>query len=200
MWLEDPVPPENVQALARVTKSTSTPIATGENGYMRHGFREAFESGAIDICAPDPQKTGGLLETRRIADYADTHYISMAPHCIASPIGTIAAAHVAMAIPNFLALEWHGMSVPFWNDLASGWEGPVIDQGRIHVSERPGLGRDLEPGPRAPVRASRRTLLRRMIAADVFRDRRLACAGGGARWRRPRPGRARCACGCTWRA
>ena len=50
---------------------------------MRHGFREAFENGAIDIAAPDPQKTGGLLETRRIADYADTHYISMAPHCIA---------------------------------------------------------------------------------------------------------------------
>ena len=52
---------------------------------MRHGFREAFESGAIDIAAPDLQKTGGLLEARRIADYADTHYISMAPHCIASP-------------------------------------------------------------------------------------------------------------------
>ena len=104
MWLEDPVPPENVAALARVTTSTSTPIATGENGYMRHGFREAFESGAIDIAAPDPQKTGGLLETRRIADYADTHYISMAPHCIASPIGTVANVHVAAAIPNFLGL------------------------------------------------------------------------------------------------
>ena len=105
MWLEDPVPPENVQALRRVTTSTSTPIATGENGYMRHGFREAFECGAIDIAAPDPQKTGGLLETRRIADYADTHYISMAPHCIASPIGTIANVHVCAAIPNFLALS-----------------------------------------------------------------------------------------------
>jgi gluconate/galactonate dehydratase len=140
MWLEDPVPPENVQALRRVTTSTATPIATGENGYMRHGFREAFECGAIDIAAPDPQKTGGLLETRRIADYADTHYISMAPHCIASPIGTIANVHVCAAIPNFLALEWHGMSVPFWNDLASGWGGQVIDRGRIRVPDAPGLG------------------------------------------------------------
>ena len=138
MWLEDPVPPENVQALARVTKSTSTPIATGENGYMRHGFREAFESGAMDIAAPDPQKTGGLLETRRIADYADTHYISMAPHCIASPIGTLANVHVCAAIPNFLALEWHGMSVPFWTELAEGWEGIV--GGRIAVPDEPGLG------------------------------------------------------------
>jgi gluconate/galactonate dehydratase len=143
MWLEDPVPPENVNALARVTQSTSTPIATGENGYMRHGFREAFERGAISIAAPDLQKTGGLLESRRIADYADTHYIAIAPHSIASPIGTIASVHVAAAIPNFLCLEWHGMSVPFWEDLALGWDGPVIDRGRIQVPERPGLGVEL---------------------------------------------------------
>jgi gluconate/galactonate dehydratase len=138
LWLEDPVPPENVAALRRVTTSTTTPIATGENGYLRHGFREAFETGAISIAAPDLQKTGGLLEARRIADFADTHYISMAPHCIASPIGTVAAAHVAAAIPNFLALEWHGMSVPFWEDMVV--EGPVIAGGRISVPTGPGLG------------------------------------------------------------
>src|SRR4051794_41347589 len=86
MWLEDPVPPENVAALARVTKSTSTPIATGENGYMRHGFREAFEAGAIDIAAPHPQKTGGLLETRRVADHAPTPHNSMAPPRLPSPL------------------------------------------------------------------------------------------------------------------
>jgi gluconate/galactonate dehydratase len=123
-----------------VTESTTTPIATGENGYLRHGFREAFETGAISIAAPDFQKTGGLLEARRIADFADTHYISVAPHCIASPIGTVAAAHVAAAIPNFLALEWHGMSVPFWEDLAAGLDGPVISGGRIAVPSGPGLG------------------------------------------------------------
>src|SRR4051812_26095477 len=143
MWLEDPVPPENPAALLRVTQSTTTPIATGENGYLRHGFREAFELGAISIAAPDLQKTGGLLEGRRIADFADTHYISVAPHCIASPIGTIAAAHVATAIPNFLALEWHGMSVPFWEDLAAGWDGKVIENGRIRVPDGPGLGVEL---------------------------------------------------------
>jgi L-alanine-DL-glutamate epimerase-like enolase superfamily enzyme len=143
MWLEDPVPPENADALRRVTRSTSTPIATGENGYMRHGFREAFETGAISIAAPDLQKTGGLLEARRIADYADTHYVAMAPHNISSPIGTIASVHVAAAIPNFLCLEWHGMSVPFWEDLALGWDGPVIDRGRIRVPEAPGLGVEL---------------------------------------------------------
>jgi len=138
LWLEDPVPPENVAALRRVTTSTTTPIATGENGYLRHGFREMFETGAVSIAAPDIQKTGGLLEARRIADFADTHYISMAPHCIASPVGTIASAHVAAAIPNFLALEWHGMSVPFWEEMVA--EGPVIVEGRIEVPTGPGLG------------------------------------------------------------
>jgi L-alanine-DL-glutamate epimerase-like enolase superfamily enzyme len=144
LWLEDPVPPENVAALRRVTTATSTPIATGENGYLRHGFREAFETGAIDIAAPDLQKTGGLLEARRIADFADTHYISIAPHCIASPIGTMAAVHVAAAVPNFLALEWHGMSVPFWEELVTGRQGPVIEQGRIRVPDAPGLGVELD--------------------------------------------------------
>ena len=201
MWLEDPVPPENVAALARVTKSTSTRIATGENGYMRHGFREAFESGAIDIAAPDPQKTGGLLETRRIADYADTHYISMAPHCIASPIGTVANVHVAAAIPNFLALEWHGMSVPFWNDLAVGFDGPVIDGGRVKVPDAPGLGVTLEPGPGARVRAARRAVLRRVMLAAVYRvDRRLGRAGGRGGPDAVARGRARCGCGWPSRA
>lgn len=113
MWLEDPVPPENIEAMRRVTRSTRTPISSGENYYMRYGFREALEKGALDIIAPDLQKTGGLLEGRKISDMADAHYVAVAPHCIASPVGTVASAHVAAAIPNFLALEWHGMSVPF---------------------------------------------------------------------------------------
>jgi L-alanine-DL-glutamate epimerase-like enolase superfamily enzyme len=143
MWLEDPVPPENIEAMRRVTQSTKTPISSGENYYMRFGFREALEKGALDIIAPDLQKVGGLLEARKICDMADTHYVAVAPHCIASPIGTIAAAHVATAIPNFLALEWHGMSVPFWEDMVTGFDGPVIQDGWIRVPETPGLGVEL---------------------------------------------------------
>lgn len=144
MWLEDPVPPENTEAMRRVTAATSTPIASGENYYLRHGFRDVVERGGLDIVAPDPQKAGGLLESRRIADLADTHYIAVAPHCIASPIGTMANAHLAAAIPNFLALEWHGMSVPFWEEIATGHGGPVIHDGFITVPDRPGLGITLD--------------------------------------------------------
>ena len=143
MWLEDPVPPENIEAMGRVTKGTKTPICSGENYYMRFGFREALEKEALDIIAPDLQKAGGLLEGRRICDLADTHYVAVAPHCIASPVGTIASAHVAAAVPNFLALEWHGMSVPFWDDMVTGFDGPVIQDGFIKVPEAPGLGVEL---------------------------------------------------------
>ncbi|QYJ16044.1 D-galactonate dehydratase [Rubrobacter xylanophilus DSM 9941] len=144
MWLEDPVPPENAEALRRVTRSTRTPIASGENLYLRHGFREALERGALDVAAPDLQKCGGLFEGRKIADMADAHYVAVAPHCIASPIGTVAAVHVAAALPNFLALEWHGMSVPFWEEIATGFDGPIIQDGYIRVPEAPGLGVELD--------------------------------------------------------
>jgi gluconate/galactonate dehydratase len=143
LWLEDPVPPENVDAMRRVTQSTKTPICSGENYYLRFGFREALETGALDIVAPDLQKAGGLLEGRKIADMADTHYVAMAPHCISSPVGTIASAHVAAAIPNFLALEWHGMSVPFWDNLVVGLDKPIIKDGYVAVPNGPGLGVEL---------------------------------------------------------
>lgn len=146
MWLEDPTPPENVDALARVTAATSTPIATGENHYQRHHFRELLERKAVDILAPDFQKVGGLLEGRRIADMADVHYIAIAPHNISGPIGTLASVHLCAAIPNFLALEWHAASVPFFDDLVKGRRGPLIPKGYIAVPDKPGLGIELDEG------------------------------------------------------
>ncbi|HZP02480.1 MAG TPA: mandelate racemase/muconate lactonizing enzyme family protein [Terriglobia bacterium] len=146
LWLEDPVPPENNDAMARVTASTDTPIATGENHYQRHHFRELLEREAIDILAPDFQKVGGLLEGRRIADMAEVHYVAVAPHNISSPIGTMASVHLCAAIPNFLALEWHAASVPFFDDLIEGRREPLIRRGYIEVPERPGLGIELDEG------------------------------------------------------
>jgi L-alanine-DL-glutamate epimerase-like enolase superfamily enzyme len=143
LWLEDPTPPENNDALARVTAATSTPIATGENHYQRHHFRELLEREAVDILAPDFQKVGGLLEGRRIADMAEVHYVAVAPHNISGPIGTMASAHLCAAIPNFLALEWHAASVPFFDDLIKGGRAPLIQQGYIAVPDKPGLGIEL---------------------------------------------------------
>lgn len=143
LWLEDPTPPENTDALARVTAATSTPIATGENHYQRHQFRELLEREAVDLLAPDFQKVGGLLEGRRIADMAEVHYIAVAPHNISSPIGTMASVHLCAAIPNFLCLEWHAASVPFFDDLVKGRRAPLIHKGYVAVPDKPGLGIEL---------------------------------------------------------
>jgi len=142
LWLEDPTPPENIDALAKVAAFTNTPICTGENLYTKHGFRDLIQKQAADIVAPDIPKVGGLLESRRIADAADTYYIPMAPHNVSSPIGTMAAAHVCASIPNFLVMEFHSLGIPWWNDLVEGG-GPVIKDGYITVPDKPGIGVEL---------------------------------------------------------
>lgn len=138
LWLEDPVPPENLEAQRHVTHSTRTPICTGENLYRKYGYRELIEKQAARIIAPDIPKMGGLLEAKKVADHADTYYIPIAPHNVASPIGTVAAAHVGAAMNNFLVMEFHAHDVPWWSDLVE--ERTVIEGGFIHLNERPGHG------------------------------------------------------------
>jgi len=140
-WLEDPVPPENHDVQRRVTRDTATPIAAGENVYRTHGQRSLVEEGAVDVIAPDVPNVGGMRETRKIADLADTHYVPVALHNVSSPVGTMASAHVAAAIPNALAVEFHAYELPWWEALV---EEPVIEHGRIDVRDRPGLGLTLD--------------------------------------------------------
>ncbi len=138
LWLEDPVPPENIEAQRHVTHSTRTPICTGENLYRKHGYRDLIEKQAARIIAPDIPKMGGLMEAKRVADHADLYYIPIAPHNVASPIGTVAAAHVCAAMNNFLVMEFHANDVPWWSDLVV--EDPPIDGGFIGLFDRPGHG------------------------------------------------------------
>ncbi len=139
MWLEEPVPAENIDAMRDIRASTSTPICCGENVYMRWGFREILEKRAADIIMPDFQKTGGLLEARKISDMAHAYYVPVAPHAVTSPIGMMATAHVCAAIPNFLVQEWHWIDSP---DLWRNWvkEGDIIQKGFIAMPERAGIG------------------------------------------------------------
>jgi L-alanine-DL-glutamate epimerase-like enolase superfamily enzyme len=138
LWLEDPVPPENIEAQRHVTHSTRTPICTGENLYRKHGYRELIEKQAARIIAPDIPKMGGLAEAKKVADHADLYYIPVAPHNVASPIGTMAGAQVCAAMNNFLVLEYHAHDVAWWGDLVQG--PPVIVDGFIHLDDRPGHG------------------------------------------------------------
>ncbi len=139
LWLEEPVPAENVDVMRDVRESTKTPICAGENLFLRHGFRELLEKRAVDIIMPDIQKCGGLLEARKIADMAHTYYTPFAPHCVVSPIGTMASCHVCAAVPNFLVLEWHWISrLKLWKEFVK--EGEIIERGFITVPDRPGFG------------------------------------------------------------
>lgn len=141
LWLEDPIPPENIEAQRHVTHSTRTPICTGENLYRKHGYRELIEKQAARIIAPDIPKMGGLSEAKKVADHADLYYIPIAPHNVASPIGTVAAAHVCAAMNNFLVMEFHAHDVPWWSDLVTG--APPIDRGFIFLNDKPGHGLEL---------------------------------------------------------
>ena len=138
LWLEDPIPPENIEAQRHVTHSTRTPICTGENLYRKHGFRELIEKQAARIIAPDIPKMGGLMEAKKVADHADLYYIPLAPHNVASPIGTVAAAQVCASMNNFLVMEFHAADVPWWDDLVVG--DKTIRDGFIELGGKPGHG------------------------------------------------------------
>jgi gluconate/galactonate dehydratase len=140
-WLEDPVPPENLEVQAEVTKSTLTPIAVGENRYRVTEHRRLLENQAVDIVAPDMPKVGGMRETRKIADVANQYYVPVAMHNVASPVGTVASAQVGAAIPNALAVEYHSYELDWWADLV---EEDVIEDGSIEIPEKPGLGVTLD--------------------------------------------------------
>lgn len=143
LWLEDPTPPQDLESIARISERTTTPICTGENLYRLDGFADLIDRGGVDILAPDIQKVGGLNDTRRIAAYADVHSRPLAPHNIAGPIGTLASAHVCASIPNFLALEWHAASVPFFDELVT-LDRPLIADGYVTLPDGPGIGAELD--------------------------------------------------------
>ena len=141
MWLEEPVPPENVDTMREITAATSTPICAGENLYLRSGFRDLIEKHAVDIIMPDIPKCGGLSECRKIANMAETYYMPFAPHNVSSPIGTMASAHVCATVPNFLVLEFHWFHRDYWQTITDG--GEIIKDGRIVMSDKPGIGLEL---------------------------------------------------------
>lgn len=142
LFLEDPVPDENVDAMAQINASSSTPVCTGEDFYFRHAFLELFEKRAVSVVMPDITKAGGLAELKRIAELADTFAVPIAPHNVSSPLGMMAGCHVMATVPNFLCLEFHGREIEWWSDLCDG-EKPFLANGTMKVSDGPGIGVEL---------------------------------------------------------
>jgi L-alanine-DL-glutamate epimerase-like enolase superfamily enzyme len=140
-WLEDVIPWQYTSQYARLAESTTVPICTGEDIYLKEDFLPLLRSG-IGVIHPDLLTSGGILETKKIGDAAQDHGVAMAIHMAESPIAAMAAAHVAVATENFLALEQHAVDVPWWNDIAIGLPKPLVRDGFIEVPDRPGLGID----------------------------------------------------------
>ena len=138
IWVEEPIPSDDVDAMLRVRNATRVPIAAGENIYSRYGYRPFLEKEALSVIQPDVAKTGGLLETRKIASMAEVYSIPMAPHGVATPLGTMAAAQVAAATPNLMLLEFTHYVDKSYTSLT----GPVAldDDGYLQVPTSPGIG------------------------------------------------------------
>lgn len=143
-WIEDPMPWWDVAGHKQVTDALTVPTAAGEELYLWDGFRDLIEQRAVDIIHPDLLTSGGMLETKRIADYAERYGLPTALHFAGSPIAFMANLHCAASIPSFVALEHHGLDLPFWRGLVTGLPEGYMQDGYVDVPEAPGLGVDLD--------------------------------------------------------
>ena len=143
-WAEDMVPYTDWQGLKTISDATTTPQLTGEYGFgLKEAFRPLIDHRAVDVIHPDVTVCGGLLELRRIAEYADLNGIPVALHMCNGPVAQVAAIHAAAVMMNFVALEYHAVECPFWVDLATGPFRPIVEQGFMRVPDAPGLGVEL---------------------------------------------------------
>jgi L-alanine-DL-glutamate epimerase-like enolase superfamily enzyme len=139
-WLEDVIPWQHTEGYRRLQEATAAPICTGEDIYLKEGFKPLLEAHGVAVIHPDLATSGGILETKKIGDLAQEHGVAMAMHMAASPIATLASVHCAAATENFLVLENHASDVPWWDDLVTGLPKPLVQDGHIAVPEAPGLG------------------------------------------------------------
>jgi galactonate dehydratase len=140
-WIEEPVPPENAAALARVKAATRTPIATGERAHSIADIREFIETGVADVVQVDLTHFGGFLPMKHLAGWADAHYLLLAPHNVCGPVGTMANVHFAVATPNYKVLEhFNDFADPWVQDLVDHAPRVSADDGCFGLPDRPGLG------------------------------------------------------------
>lgn len=144
-WVEEPVPPENLPALKKVSDAVAPlgiPIATGERIHTMYDYRELLELNACDVIQPDITHFGGLLNTKKLAAWADAYYVLIAPHNVGGPVSTAAALHLAAATPNFKIQEhFNDFCEPYVKECAPGV--PEVVDGCFPLPQGPGLGVEL---------------------------------------------------------
>ena len=139
-WIEDVAPWQYTDHYVRLRNATTVPICTGEDIYLKENFETLMKAGGVSVIHPDVLTAGGMLETKKIGDLANDYGVMTALHMAESPIGAMAAVHVAAALPQCIAMEFHSADVPHWQDVALGLPRPLIRDGFIDVPDAPGLG------------------------------------------------------------
>lgn len=142
-WLEDMIPWTYTEQWKEITQAIETPTLTGEDIYLKEEFIKLIDNRAVDIVHPDLASSGGLLETKKIGDYAEERGVAMAMHFAGTPVSFMANVHCAAATQNFVALEHHNVDLDYWEDLVTGLDQPIIEHGYANVPEQPGLGIEL---------------------------------------------------------
>jgi L-alanine-DL-glutamate epimerase-like enolase superfamily enzyme len=143
-FLEDLLIDTDLDGLREITGRIVTPTLIGENIYTARGFHDLIKTRSIRIPAPDLTTVGGIGQTKKVAELAELHGLSIAPHFAGSPVGMMASLQVACTIPNLIALEFHAVGVPWWDTLIKGVGKPLIKDGFIQVPDAPGLGFELD--------------------------------------------------------
>jgi L-alanine-DL-glutamate epimerase-like enolase superfamily enzyme len=139
-WLEDMIPWQYTELLKQITDAIDIPTLTGEDIYLKEDFVKLAREHAVDMIQPDLATAGGILETKKIGDACQEYGVPMALHMAGSPISCLANVHCAAATENFLVMENHSVDIPWWNDVVTGVEKPLVNKGFIKVPEGPGLG------------------------------------------------------------
>ena len=141
-WVEEPVPPDNIAALAKAADQINLPVATGERLHNKYEYRELINLQAADILQPDITQTGGFLETKKIAAMGDMCYMTVAPHNVGGPVSTATALHFAACTTNFKIQEhFNDFSEAWVKEAATGC--PEVIDGYFSLPNGPGLGMEL---------------------------------------------------------
>ncbi|WP_276373836.1 mandelate racemase/muconate lactonizing enzyme family protein [Chryseolinea sp. H1M3-3] len=141
-WLEDMIPWKFTEQWKTISDAIETPTTTGEDIFLKEEFIKLIDARAVDIVHPDLASSGGLLETKKIGDYAEEKGVAMAMHFAGTPVSFMANVHCAAATHNFMALEHHSVDVDYWMNLVKT-QKPMVEKGFAIVPDSPGLGIEL---------------------------------------------------------
>ena len=141
-WIEDIAPWHYTKHFEKISHAVNVPICTGEDIYLAENFEPLMSCGGVSVVHPDILTVGGATEMKKLGNMCDKYGVAMAIHMAESPIACMAAIHAAAAVQNVLAVEFHSVDIPWWNDLAIGIDNPLFKDGFVDVPNKPGLGID----------------------------------------------------------